>query len=184
LLAASGCVQHAVLENDVRSAQWKARTLATSSNLRQAETALSVQLVELEALYQRAPDDARVRALLSRGYGTLARGFIEARRLEALATGDSASVERERRDQADAAARAAFYGKSLGPDAGGRPLVDRALAEAEAACSNHDRAAYERQLNELLARTASDSEQRLQHALAQRLAALWLEPRVAERCAF
>jgi hypothetical protein len=177
-------VQHAVLENDIRSAEWKARTLATASNLRQAEAALSAQLVELEALYQRDASDARVRELLSRGYALLSRGFIEARRLEGVATGDSASAEREQRDQVDADGRAAFYGKSLAPDATRRSALGSALTEAEAACQKHDRAAYEHALNELLARAQRDPEQRLEHALAQRLAALWLEPRVAERCAF
>jgi hypothetical protein len=105
VVLATGCVRHAVLENDVRSAEWKARALSTASNLHLAEAALSAQLVELEALYQRDDRDARVRSLLSRGYGLMARGFIEARRLEALAEPDDARAELELRSRKDAEAR-------------------------------------------------------------------------------
>lgn len=177
---ATGCVQHAVLENDVRSAEWKARTLTTASNLRIAEAALSAQLVELEALYQRNDDDPRIRALLSRGYGLLARGFIEARRLEALAEADDARAELELRDRRDAEARARYYrGADVDP---ARSLIESELGAVEAACQKHDRAAYERVLTALLAAPERAPEERLERALLRRLARSYLAPRLAERC--
>jgi hypothetical protein len=184
LLGASGCVREAVLENDVRGAQSKTRALATASNLRLAEAALSAQLVELEALYQRDPSEARVRALLGDGYDLLARGFIEVRRLQAVAAGDTSNAERERRDQADAEARSDYYGKGLPSGSARRSVLGSAFSEVELACQKRDRAGYERELNELLARARPPAEQRLEHALTARLAALWLEPHVAERCGF
>lgn len=180
LLAASGCVQHAVLENDVRSAEWKARTLSTASNLSLGEAALSAQLVELEALYQRDSSDRRVKNLLSHGYRLLAYGFVEARRLEALAQGDGARAELELRDRRDAEARARYYGGSqVAPS-----LLQSGLSPADAACHAHDRDAYERSLAELLAAPETNPEQRLERALLRRLARSYLAPQVAARCGF
>jgi hypothetical protein len=184
-----GCVSRAVLENDVRSAEWRARTLSTASDLKLAEAALSAQLVEREALYQRTPDDERVRRLLQAGYGLMARGFIEAERLEALGADDSAGVARATERQTDALSRAEFYGAGLAPqpaqDPGAR-LV-QALSGAERACQTHARAAYEAELMQRVrdARGASAApEARLERALLRRLANAWLTPNVAQRCGF
>lgn len=182
LLLASGCVQHAVLENDVRSAEWKARTLSTASNLSVGEAALSAQLVELEALYQRDRSDPRVKGLLSRGYRLMAHGFVEARRLDALAQGDAARAELELRDRRDAEARARYYGGS--DVAHERSLLERGLDSADAACNAHDRDTYERSLAELLAAPEISPEQRLERALLRRLARSYLAPQVAARCGF
>lgn len=184
-LALVGCVQQAVLENDVRSAQWKARTLSTASDLSLAHAALSSQLVELEALYQRDPSDARVSALLARGYELMAQGFIELRRLEAVAAGDDARAEQEARLRADAEARARYYrahpATSLAP--AGLALT-RALADAAASCAAQDRTSYESRLNAVLGAPERDPEQRLESALTRRLASAWLLPKVAARCRF
>jgi hypothetical protein len=187
LTLTSGCVQHAVLENDVRSAEWKARTLATASNLGIAEAALSAQLVELEALYQRDRGDARIGRLLARGYELMARGFIEARRLEALAAGDVARATFEEQQRTDAESRARYYGaenSQLARDAAGRTPLASELSEAEAACQRHDRSAYEKALHGLLTARERAPEERLERALLRRLAALWLTPAVAARCSF
>ncbi len=183
--AALGCVRDAVLENDVRSAQWKARTLATQSDLNVAEAALSAQLVELEALYQRDASDPRVVGLLDAGYGLLAQGFIEARRLDAVAEGDSARAAQEVEKAAQAEARAKFYRASL-PAAtpSARIALTGALSEAERACQRHERQGYERQLHALLVEPEGDPEQRLKRALLRRLASAWLLPGVSARCGF
>lgn len=177
-----GCVREAVLENDVRSAQWKARTLATATDPSLSHAALSAQLVDLEALYQRDPKDPRIGALLERGYWLMARGFIELRRLEAAASGDGARAEQEAQLRADAEQRAAYYAPK--PRKPVELELERALRGAEEACKTHDRAGYERALHEVLARPAPSPEARLEHALARRLAALWLAPNVALRCGF
>jgi hypothetical protein len=189
LLAGSllvGCVRGAVLENDVRSAQWKARTLATATDPALAYAALSAQLVELEALYQRDPEELRVRALLERGYLLMARGFIELRRLEATASGDEARAEQESQLRADAERRAQYYAPNASPRAAvAAPReLEGALQAAAEACGKHDRAAYERLLHAALARPESSLETRLEAALARRFAALWLAPNVAARCGF
>jgi hypothetical protein len=187
LLALSGCVQQAVLENDVTNATWKARTLATATDLRLAEAALAAQLVELEALYQRNPDDARVLGLLEHGYSLMARGFVEARRLEAIAAGDEARAERERRAQTDAEARARYYRapSSFALRLASAPAgAEQELTAAERACRRRDRSEYERELNGVLLRSEQRPEARLGHALAQRLAAAWLMPKLAARCHF
>ena len=187
-LALSGCVQQAVLENDVRSAQWKARTLATAADTELAFAALSAQLVELEALHQRDPRDVRVLVLLDRGYRLMAHGFIELRHLEALAAADSARADREARLRADAEARARYYRKPLDGGEGAprlEPLsVQSAFAEAEAACSRHDRADYEQRLNGMLSVTEREPEERLERTLVRRIAGAWLMPNVAARCKF
>jgi hypothetical protein len=182
----SGCVQQAVLENDVRSAQWKARTLATAADLSMAHAALSAQLVELEALHQRDPSDGRVLGLLDRGYGLMAHGFIELRRLEALAAGDTARADQEAALRADAAGRARYYREKAGgvPSSLVRPRVESDFADAEAACARHDRAAYEAELNEVLSQREQRPEERLERALERRLAAAWLMTNVAARCKF
>ena len=180
-----GCMQQAVLENDVRSAVWKARTLTTATDLNIAQAALSAQLVDLEALYQRAPDDARVLGLLDRGYELMARGFIELRHLDAVNAGDRARAEQELQLRADAEARARYYRQRLGTSVtGNRSKLESALAEPEAACARHDRAAYEQQLNALLTEPAASPEARLERALVQKLASAWLLPNVAARCKF
>jgi hypothetical protein len=180
-----GCMQRAVLENDVRSAEWKARTLATAADLSIAQAALSAQLVELEALYQRDPSDARVRELLERGYGLMAHGFIELRRLRAIDAGDVAAADKERQLWADAEARGRYYRRGARPPAEGtRSKLESELAEPEAACARHDRAAYEKELNALLAQPESAPEERLQRALLRELASAWLMPNVAARCKF
>ncbi|HYP88044.1 MAG TPA: hypothetical protein VEQ59_07815 [Polyangiaceae bacterium] len=179
----SGCMQQAVLENDVRSAQWKARTLSTASDTSLGYAALCSQLIELEALYQRDPNDRRVSALLVRGYELMARAFIELRRLEAVVAGDEARAAQEAQLAADATARAAYYrSRAAGP---WPPLeVSRALAGAAKACDAHDRAAYERELNVALRAPERGVEMRLERALTQRLAGAWLMPQVAARCGF
>ncbi|HEX2873278.1 MAG TPA: hypothetical protein VHP33_18595 [Polyangiaceae bacterium] len=185
-VALSGCVQQAVLENDVRSAQWKARTLSTAANIHLAFAALSAQLVELEALHQRDPSDARVLGLLDRGYRLLAHGFIELRHLEALAAADSARAEQEARLRTDAEARARYYRERLGSGAPKlAPLaVESAFTETEAACARHDRNDYEQRLTALLAGPEQKPEARLERALVRRIAAAWLLPSVAARCKF
>lgn len=186
-LALGGCVQQAVLENDIGGATWKARTLATVSDVRLAEAALAAQLVELEALYQRNPRDTRVQRLLEQGYSLMARGFIEARRLDAIAAGDDAKAEQERRAQADARARARYYRPSSNPSLRLAPAVggpEQELTEAEQACRKRDRSSYERELSRVLAKQETQPESRLKLALAQRLAAAWLMPKVAARCQF
>lgn len=179
-------MQQAVLENDVRSAQWKARTLSTAADTNLAFAALSSQLVELEALHQRDPSDARVLGLLDSGYRLLAHGFIELRYLEALAAGDAARAEAETRLRSDAEARARYYRErrgSAGPKLA--PLaVESAFTDAEAACARHDRSDYERRLNALLAALEQKPEERLERTLVRRLAGAWLLPAVAARCKF
>lgn len=184
-LALSGCVQQAVLENDVRSAQWKARTLATAADPSLAQAALSAQLVELEALHQRDPSDARVLGLLDHGYRLLAHGFIELRYLEALGSGDSGKAEQEAQLRADAEARARYYRTRLGANASSTRLhLESAFAGPEAACTRHDRPAYEASLTTLLAQPEKQPEERLERTLSRRLAAAWLTPNVAARCKF
>ena len=176
-------MRQAVLENDVQSAQWKARTLATATDVNIAEAALSAELVELEALYQRTPDDARVLGLLDRGYGLMAQGFIELRHLDALNAHDVARAEQEARLRSDAEARARYYRQRLPvSEQSSRSKLESALAEAEAACARHDRSSYEQQLNALLAQPEGAAEARLEHALIKKLAGAWLLPNVAERC--
>jgi len=181
-----GCVQHAVLENDVRSAQWKARTLATAADPSLAHAALSAQLVELEALHQRDPRDARVLSLLNRGYRLMAHGFIELRYLEALSAGDLGRAAQEARLRSDAEARARYYRERLGAasGAGERLQLESAFAEAEAACARHDRTDYEQRLNALLSAPEKQPEERLERTLARRIAGSWLLPSVAARCKF
>jgi hypothetical protein len=184
-LGLGGCVQQAVLENDVRNAQWRARTLATASDPSIAHAALSSQLVELEALYQRDSSDRRIGALLVRGYQLMSRGFIEIRRLQAVAAGDDARAAQEAQLGADAEARARYYGSNASGGATDASVdLEQALAEPAAACARHDRAAYERQLNAILLTPEREPEQRLAHALVHQLASAWLMPRVAARCRF
>jgi hypothetical protein len=185
-LTLSGCVTHAVLENDVRSAQWRARTLATAADPSLAFAALSAQLVELEALYQRDPNDARVLGLLDRGYRLMAHGFIELRYLEALGAGDLGRADQEAQLRGDAVARARYYRERLatGRADSARLRIESDFAEPDAACARHDRAAYEQQLNALLAAAEKAPEERLERALSRRLASARLMPNVALRCKF
>jgi hypothetical protein len=185
-LALSGCVAQAVLENDVRSAQWKARTLSTAADPSLAHAALSAQLVELEALYQRDSSDTRVLGLLDRGYRLMAHGFVELRYLEALGAGDLGRAEQEAMLRADAEARARYYRERLATGgASSAPLrFESDFAEPDAACARHDRAAYEQQLNALLAASEKAPEERLERALSRRLASARLLSNVAERCKF
>lgn len=180
-LAASGCVHQAVLENQVRSAEWKARTLATASDLELAHAALSAELVELEALYQEAPNDTRVRGLLARGYRLMAEGFVELRRLEALGSGDTARAGERQKLARDALSRAAFYGGSE-PRKGSK--LRQRLAPAEQACKARDRAGFERELNAVLQLADKSPEDRLELALSRHLAAAWLAPGAAATCGF
>jgi hypothetical protein len=186
-------VQQAVLENDVRSAQWKARVLSTQNDVDLAEAALSAELVELEALYQRAPGDARVVGLLAKDYWLLADGFIEAHRLEAMVAGNQADLARQERRQAQARARRGYYSKLVaassvgapeGPDSkpsfGGAWLLER----PRAACAARDRKSYEHELTDILRAPEAEPEARLGLALAQRLAKSWLGPGVSARCKF
>jgi hypothetical protein len=179
-------MQQAVLENDVRSAQWKARTLATAADWNIAQAALSAQLVELEALYQRDPSDARVLELLERGYGLMAHGFIELRRLRAIGSADLAAAEKELQLRNDAEARGRYYrrGASAPKTAAQRSRLQTELAAPEAACARHDRAAYETELNALLAQPERAAEERLERALLRELSSAWLMPSVAARCKF
>jgi hypothetical protein len=148
-----------------------------------AEAALSAELVELEALYQRTPDDARVLELLDRGYRLMAQGFIELRHLDAINARDVARAEQEVQLRSDAEARARYYRRRLPVSAqSSRSKLESALAEAEAACAKHDRTGYEQQLNALLAEPESAPEARLERALLKKLAGAWLLPNVAERC--
>lgn len=182
LLGLSGCVQQAVLENDVRSAIWKARTLSTASDPSLAYAALSAQLVELEALYQRDSSDRRVLLLLSRGYQLMAQGFVELRRLEAVAAGDDARAAEEERLKKDAQSRSIYY--RMRGDAAPTSSLPQQLAAAEAACAAHDRARYEQELNLLLTLSEQQPEQRLERALLRSLAKAWSMQKVAARCGF
>jgi len=184
-LLLAGCVRDAVLENDVRNAEWKSRVLTTQSDWQVAQAALGAQLVELEALYQRAPSDARVSRLLAKGFWLLADGFIEAERLEAIAAGDSAEETRQEQRQADARARRDFYAQrpSAAPD-DAQNSAAFLLLSPKRACQAHDRRRYESELNALLVLRESDAEQRLSLALTRRLARDSLAPAVAERCGF
>lgn len=186
LTSLGGCVQSAVLENDVRNAQWKSRTLATASDLSLAHAALSAQLVELEALYQRDARDQRVRELLDHGYRLMGRGFVELRRVQAVAAGESARAAREARARADAEARARFYRGTPTPSSRELPSLgfEKSLTAADLACRRHERAAYEQALNALLLERDATPEGRLEQALLRELAAAWLTPNLAARCAF
>ena len=177
---------HAVLENDVRSALWRARTLSTAADPRLAHAALSTQLVELEALYQRDPGDARVLGLLDRGYRLMAHGFIELRHWEALGAGDAGRAEQEALLRRDAEARARYYRERLpsGSAASQALRLESEFAEPDAACARHDRAAYEQRLNALLAATEKTPEERLERALSRRLASARLMPNAALLCRF
>jgi hypothetical protein len=185
-ISSGGCVTHAVLENDVRSAQWRARTLSTAADPSLAYAALSAQLVELEALYQRAPSDTRVLGLLDHGYRLMAHGFIELRHWEALGAGDAGRAEQEARLRRDAEARARYYrGRLPSGSAASQPLrLEGDFVEPDAACAHHDRAGYEQRLNALLAASEKTPEERLERALARRLASARLMPNVARRCRF
>jgi hypothetical protein len=152
---------------------------------------LSAQLVELEALFQRETRDVRqigICDLLDRGYGLMAQGFIEARRLEAVAAGDTARAEQERALQADALERSRYYRGRAGHLPGSAPqhldLKTEFLRDAEGACQKHDRTGYEQRLSALLAQSPSSPHRRLELALAKRQAAAWLLPNVAARCGF
>jgi hypothetical protein len=179
----SGCVERAVLENDVRNAIGKSRALDTESDVALAFAALSSQLVELEALYQRDPNDSRVRALLSRDFSLMARGFVELRYLDALSIDDRARADYEAGLRADAEARARFYGKGLGPDAL-RLRLDQELAPARTACEHHDHSRYEAELHRLLRASPDAAGARLESALLAALSARLLDPRLAQRCEF
>lgn len=183
-VAFGGCVQQAALENQVRHAEWQARTLSTQTDLRLAGAALSAQLVELEALYQQSPDDRRVLELLTRGYLLWARGFVEVSELEAVEAGDAARAERERRLGRDAESRAHYYASKLSPPPRDISRLATAFTGADAACARHDRASYERELGGLLGVAQVDPEQRLETALLEQLAAIRLLPKVAARCGF
>jgi len=187
-VACTGCVRDAVLENDVRNAQWKARTLATATDLEIAEAALSAELVELEALYQRAPTEPRVLELLASGYARMALGFIEARRLEAIVSTDTAQATHQAERRSAALARAAFYANAAGQKSralGKQPrILALTLSQAEAACRSRNRADYEARLSALLATPDSSPELRLDNALTRRLARSWLKPAVRARCSF
>jgi hypothetical protein len=181
----AGCVTHAVLENDVRSAQWRARTLSTAADPSLAYAALSAQLVELEALYQRDPRDTRVLGLLDHGYRLMAHGFIELRRWEALGAGDAGRAEQEALLRGDAEARARYYRERLPSGAAtSRLRLESEFAEPDAACARHDRAGYEQRLNALLAASEKAPEERLERALSRRLASARLMPNVALQCGF
>ncbi len=182
LLSLPGCVQQAVLENDVRSAVWKSRTLSTASDPAIAYAALSAQLVELEALYQRDPGDRRVTGLLARGYALMAHGFVELRRLEAIAAGDDARAAQDEVLKKDAAGRAIYY--RMQGNAPPATWLQAQLADAESACNKRDRPSYERELNQLLMLAEDQPEQRLERALVKRQASAWLTPNVAARCRF
>jgi hypothetical protein len=187
----SGCVRDAVLDNEIERAQDKQAALETATDLHIAEAALSAQLVELEALFQRETRGLRqvgISDLLDRGYGLMEQGFIEARRLEAVAAGDTARAEQERALQADAHARSHYYRGQAGHLPMSAPprldLKTEFLRDAEAACQKHDRGGYERKLSALLAQTPGSPDDRLELALAKRQAAAWLMPNVAARCGF
>jgi hypothetical protein len=183
-------VREAVLENDVQNAQTKARVLATLSDWEQAEAAMGAQLVELEALYLRAPQERRVVELLVNGYFRMSGAFIEARRLEAIAAGDAAGATHQEQRQKDARARAVFYRSRLGPSDAPEPVagLSRPLAAqltlAEVACRARDRLRHDAVLTALLAQRDSRPEMRLELALAQRLARSLLRPEVSARCQF
>lgn len=173
-------MRDAVLQNRVQAAFERDATLAASTDLALAEPALAAQLIELEALAARTPEP-RVLALLSQSYDLWAQGFVELRRLEALAAGDTARAERERRQRADAEARATEYAR-LARSAPRADTLAPFLAAAMAACRERDASRYERELGALLAREPRERSEALRLALAQRHAAAWLMPRVAERC--
>jgi hypothetical protein len=191
LFGVHGCVQDTVLDNDIARARAAQASLLSAADVSIAEAALSAQLVELEALYLRDTRDYRAQGvldLLDNGYGLMAQGFIELRRLDAVAAGDTARAEQERQLQADATARSRYYRARAGqhPERTG-PRLDLKAAffgGAETACRQHDRAGYERNLSALLAQSTSSPERRLELALAKRQAAAWLMPKVAARCAF
>lgn len=187
----TGCVQDAVLDNEIARAHDKQAALRTAGDLNIAEAALSAQLIELEALFQRETRDFRqvgISDLLDRGYGLMAQGFIEARRLEAVAAGDTARAEQERALQADAHSRSRYYRGRATPLPESAPsrldLKAEFLRDAEAACQKHDRAGYEQKLSTLLAQSPGSPHRRLELALAKRQAAAWLMPNVAARCGF
>lgn len=188
--ALSGCVRDAVLENDVQNAQTKARVLTTLSDWEQAEAAMAAQLVELEALYLRAPQERRVLELLAHGYFRKSGAFIEARRLEAIAAGDAAGATHQEHRQKDARARAVFYRSRLGPSDAPEPVLGLGrrlgaqLTLAEVACRARDRLRHDAVLTALLAQRDSRPEMRLELALAQRLARSLLRPEVSARCQF
>lgn len=188
LCAAPGCVRDAVLENDVRKAQLQAAALASVADLELAEAALAAELLELEALYLRSPHDARVLGLLALGYARLADGFIEARRLEALAADSGAEATRQAERRADARARRDFY-QDRARAGGSRELppsgvLGEHLSSAEQACRAKNRARYEAELTRLLAERPERPEARLTLALAQRHARSWLHAEISARCGF
>jgi len=182
-LLLSGCVERAVLENDVRSALWKSRTLETQSDVALACASLSSQLVELEALYQRDPNDARVRTLLARGFTLMAHGCVELRYLDAVAAEDPARADYEATLRADAEGRARFYAKGLSSDTLRAPF-EQELIPAQAACEHHDRSRYESELHRSLSLPSNSAEARLKRALVRALSARLLDARVARRCGF
>jgi len=182
--ATSGCVRDAVLENEVRRCQAHALALTSISDWDVAEAALASELVSLEALYVRRPDDVRVRTLLRDSYLLHAQGFVEARRLEALAAGDVAGEANQRARQADSLARAAFYGRQADAKHLRSTNFRTLLAPAEGACQSRDRVEYERALSELLARPVTEPTARLDAAVAKRLAQSWLTRAVSARCRF
>lgn len=187
-LGALSCVEQAVLENDVRRAMLSARVLRTADDLALAQAALSSELIELEVLYQRGPRDRRVLALLARGYALLARGFIEIERLRAASEGEDALVAMQAARQERALSRAHYYAGKHSTAAAERErllaLPELELTAAETACRARDRSAYERALSQELARRPADPEARLERALAQRMAQLWLTPPLVKRCGF
>jgi hypothetical protein len=183
-LSSSGCVQQAVLENDVHRAQMRERVLTTQVDLELAQAAAAHELVELEALFQRSPRDGRVTALLAAGYTRWANDFIEAERLEALAAGDEAEAAQHERRQADARARSTYYRGQNGPWGQSAMPSPSPLAPADDACKQRDRNRYERELDALLRATAKSPEERLRLVLTQRLARLKLLPPISQRCGF
>jgi hypothetical protein len=180
-LAVSGCVRQAVLENDVQRAVLQDRVLQSQLDFETAEAALAAQLIEREALFVRNPQDERAQRLLAVGYEQLGQGFIEARRLEALANSDIAEVAHQAERQRQALARAKYYGYAGSSAAG----FLAPLEPAKSACEKRDRGAYDQLLIAVLAAPAPEqAEQRLNYVLVQRLAKSWLLPEVAARCSF
>ncbi len=179
-------MRDAVLENDIRNAQWQARVLATATDYELAEAALSAKLIELEALYQRAPTDVRVLRLLVQGYTRMAQGFIEARRVEALALGEAAEAARQAERRRAALARGSFYATAQGVSlpAPKAPPATLSLSRAEAACQARDLPRYEQELSLVLAAPDASPEARLDNALQRRLARSWLAPKLRARCGF
>jgi hypothetical protein len=178
-------VREAVLENRAQTALSRYAALQRSSDLTLAEAALAAQLIELEALLSDdvGPSNRQVLQLLDSGYTLLGKGFAEARRLDALASGDGARAEYERRRGVEAQARASEY-RRLGGGAARDEWPSQYLNRAESACGARDQAGYEAGLHELLRRAPGESRERLRLSLAQRLAAAWLLPEVAARCRF